>query len=195
MLGDFNALLPSQDKNGPLSSSSASLAFRNIIRDLGLIDLPLTNKAYTWSNDRRLPTLSVWTGYSSPKIGTRISRILSSGPSRGPVPTVPLCCSPHPPSSRLLSSLDLSLSGLGIRALVMWSIRPGHPQLPALKLCAAFLPKSLEWRKHFVPGVLGSLLRSRNRRLPVFFGSSGLTRWRRSELFLWRRAFYAPSLR
>ncbi len=57
VLGDFNVLLSSLDKNGPLSRPSASLAFRNIIRDLGLIDLPLLNKAFTWSNGRRLPVL------------------------------------------------------------------------------------------------------------------------------------------
>ncbi len=44
MIGDFNVLLSSLDKNGPLSNTSVVLAFRNVIRELGLIDFPLRNK-------------------------------------------------------------------------------------------------------------------------------------------------------
>ncbi len=57
MIGDFNVLLSSQDKNGPISCTSEILAFRDVILDLGLIDLPLLNKSFTWSNGRRQPTL------------------------------------------------------------------------------------------------------------------------------------------
>ncbi len=57
VIGDFNVLLSSQDKNGPISSISEIMAFRDVIHGLGLFDLPLLNKSFTWSNGRRLPTL------------------------------------------------------------------------------------------------------------------------------------------
>lgn len=56
-LGDFNVLLSLNDKNGLPSNTSDILAFREVISDLGLIDLPIMNKSYTWSNGRRSPTL------------------------------------------------------------------------------------------------------------------------------------------
>nr|CAD1821691.1 unnamed protein product [Ananas comosus var. bracteatus] len=56
-LGDFNVLLSLNDKNGLPSNTSDILAFREVISDVGLINLPIMNKSYTWSNGRRSPTL------------------------------------------------------------------------------------------------------------------------------------------
>nr|CAD1823673.1 unnamed protein product [Ananas comosus var. bracteatus] len=56
-MGDFNALLSLHDKNGPLLSTNDILQFREVVSDLGLVDLPLRNKSYTWTNGRRNPTL------------------------------------------------------------------------------------------------------------------------------------------
>ncbi|XP_020098941.1 uncharacterized protein LOC109717514 [Ananas comosus] len=56
-LGDFNTLLSPLDKNGTLSSPTHTLLFKELVRDLGLFDLPLLNKSYTWTNARRSPTL------------------------------------------------------------------------------------------------------------------------------------------
>ncbi len=57
LIGDCNVLLSSLDKNRPLTNTSTVLAFRNVIRGLGLIDLPLRNKLFTWSNGRSCPIL------------------------------------------------------------------------------------------------------------------------------------------
>nr|CAD1834396.1 unnamed protein product [Ananas comosus var. bracteatus] len=57
VLGDFNTLLSLSDKNGMPSNSAEILLFREAINDTGLADLPLRNRAYTWSNGRRNPTL------------------------------------------------------------------------------------------------------------------------------------------
>ncbi len=57
VLGDFNVLLSSGDKNGPPSNVNELLNFRSVVADTGLIDLPLRNKSFTWSNGRRIPTL------------------------------------------------------------------------------------------------------------------------------------------
>ncbi|XP_020094103.1 uncharacterized protein LOC109714089 [Ananas comosus] len=56
-LGNFNVLFSLRDKNGSSSNISDILLFRETVNDIGLIDLPLLNKSYTWSNGRRTPTL------------------------------------------------------------------------------------------------------------------------------------------
>nr|CAD1835673.1 unnamed protein product [Ananas comosus var. bracteatus] len=56
-LGDFNVLLSLNDKNGLPSNTADILAFREAVSDAGLIDLPIMNKSFTWSNGRRSPTL------------------------------------------------------------------------------------------------------------------------------------------
>ncbi len=57
VLGDFNALFSIRDKNGPPQNVSSTLHFRAVINEIGLLDLPLTNRTYTWTNGRRNPTL------------------------------------------------------------------------------------------------------------------------------------------
>ncbi len=57
VLGDFNVLLSSSDKNAHPSNTYDILNFRSVVADTGLIDLPLRNKSFTWSNGRRIPTL------------------------------------------------------------------------------------------------------------------------------------------
>nr|CAD1818572.1 unnamed protein product [Ananas comosus var. bracteatus] len=57
VLGDFNTLLSLKDKNGRPANTSEILLFREAINDVGLIDLPLLNQAYTWTNGRQIPTL------------------------------------------------------------------------------------------------------------------------------------------
>nr|CAD1829323.1 unnamed protein product [Ananas comosus var. bracteatus] len=57
VLGDFNALLSLRDKNGIPSNTNEIFTFRELVNDLSLIDLPLLNKSYTWSNGRRNSTL------------------------------------------------------------------------------------------------------------------------------------------
>ncbi len=54
---DFNTLFSLHDKNGPPSNISSILQFRSVINELGLLDLPLLNRSFTWTNGRRRPTL------------------------------------------------------------------------------------------------------------------------------------------
>nr|CAD1844395.1 unnamed protein product [Ananas comosus var. bracteatus] len=56
-IGDFNVLLSLEDKNGVPTHISDILNFREVINDIGLIDVPLQNRSYTWSNGRIIPTL------------------------------------------------------------------------------------------------------------------------------------------
>ncbi len=57
LVGDFNLLLFFRDKNGPPSSVLDILSFRSVVNDLGLLDLPIQNRSFTWSNGRANPTL------------------------------------------------------------------------------------------------------------------------------------------
>lgn len=56
-IGDFNVLLSRLDKNGPPSHTNDMLLFRVLVSNIGLFDLPLLNKSYTWTNGRWNPTL------------------------------------------------------------------------------------------------------------------------------------------
>nr|CAD1823427.1 unnamed protein product [Ananas comosus var. bracteatus] len=55
-LGDFNVLLSLEDKNGVPTHIPDILNFRDVINDIGLIDVPMLNRSYTWSNGRSIPT-------------------------------------------------------------------------------------------------------------------------------------------
>lgn len=57
VLGDFNVLLSADNKTGPTTSISDILKFREVVHELGLVDLPILNKSFTWTNGRCAPTL------------------------------------------------------------------------------------------------------------------------------------------
>ncbi len=56
-MGDFNTLFSVHDKNGTPSNFSEILLFREVINEIGLYDLPLSNRSFTRTNGRRNPTL------------------------------------------------------------------------------------------------------------------------------------------
>lgn len=57
MVGYFNVLLSVEDKNGPTSNIADILKFREVVHDLGLVDLSILNKDFTWTNSRGVHTL------------------------------------------------------------------------------------------------------------------------------------------
>lgn len=57
VLGDFKVPLSVQDKNGPTASVTDILNFREVVHEIGLVDLPIQNKSFTWSNGRGVSTL------------------------------------------------------------------------------------------------------------------------------------------
>lgn len=57
VLVDFNVLLSVQDKNGPAVNINDILHFREVVHEIGLVDLPILNRSFTWSNGRGVPTL------------------------------------------------------------------------------------------------------------------------------------------
>lgn len=54
--GDFNMIRYAHEKNNNFRQSEAE-AFNDCINDLNLIELPLLDRLYTWSNKRSTPTL------------------------------------------------------------------------------------------------------------------------------------------
>lgn len=52
LIGDFNALLHQDDKDGGRPISSSSTGFQKFINDFGLIDMGFLGHLYTWSNRR-----------------------------------------------------------------------------------------------------------------------------------------------
>jgi exonuclease III len=57
LLGDFNLMWNSTDKNNPSFRQDEADAFNDAIHNLALIELPLTDRLYTWSSNRTEPTL------------------------------------------------------------------------------------------------------------------------------------------
>jgi exonuclease III len=57
ILGDFNLMRFSTDKNNNNFRQTEADSFNNTINSLSLIELPLLDRAYTWSSNRQNPTL------------------------------------------------------------------------------------------------------------------------------------------
>lgn len=61
-MGDFNFYRSDENRNRPSGNFNDSLVFNNIISHLGLIELPIKVRSYTWSNMQSSPFLNKWTG-------------------------------------------------------------------------------------------------------------------------------------
>lgn len=48
--GDFNSTRGQEEQRGKTWSSKATLLFNDLIKGLALIDLPMVNQSFTWSN-------------------------------------------------------------------------------------------------------------------------------------------------
>jgi hypothetical protein len=62
-LRDFNFYRSLEDRNQPGGNLQDTLIFNDIIGHLGLIELPLKGRAYTWSNMQQIPSLSSLIGF------------------------------------------------------------------------------------------------------------------------------------
>ena len=57
LMGDFNFYRSEENRNRPGGNFEDSLVFNSIISQLGLIELPLKGRSYTWSNMQETPLL------------------------------------------------------------------------------------------------------------------------------------------
>jgi hypothetical protein len=57
IVGDFNLCRSPDDRNRPGGDLSAMFLFNEAISSLGLIELPLKGRCYTWSNKQQTPLL------------------------------------------------------------------------------------------------------------------------------------------
>lgn len=51
IMGDFNLIRGQDDRNRPGGNVNEIFAFNEVISHLGLVELPLKGKMYTWSNN------------------------------------------------------------------------------------------------------------------------------------------------
>jgi hypothetical protein len=56
VVGDFNLIRKSKDRNRPRGNTSEMLLFNNAISSLGLVDIPLHGRKFTWTNKQQPPT-------------------------------------------------------------------------------------------------------------------------------------------
>lgn len=57
LLGDFNFYRSAHNRNKPGGNFNDTMVFNNIISHLGLIELPIKGRSYTWSNMQDSPLL------------------------------------------------------------------------------------------------------------------------------------------
>ena len=57
MLGDFNFIRSDENRNKPGGDVNEIFLFNDIIGHLGLIELPLKGRSFTWSNMQEQPLL------------------------------------------------------------------------------------------------------------------------------------------
>jgi hypothetical protein len=58
VVGDFNLIRASRDKNNDNFDLALASAFDSLIANLALFELPLLDRLYTWSNKRDSPVLA-----------------------------------------------------------------------------------------------------------------------------------------
>lgn len=56
--GDFNTILDPEDRSSQISNWREPVRFAQLISSLGLINLNLLGRKYTWSNARQAPTMA-----------------------------------------------------------------------------------------------------------------------------------------
>jgi hypothetical protein len=86
LMGDFNFYRYAKNINRAGGNFQDSLIFNNIISHLGLIELPLKGRSYTWSNTQDVPLLEqidwfftsiAWTGVFPFSVVLPLARIIS----------------------------------------------------------------------------------------------------------------------
>jgi len=58
LAGDFNLIRAAEEKNSASANNTHITAFNQTIEDLGILELPLLDCLFTWSNLRATPTLA-----------------------------------------------------------------------------------------------------------------------------------------
>lgn len=81
--GDFNLVREPSDKNNDNFNVCLASAFNSAIHDMSLIELPLLDRLFTWSNKRTLPVLA------------RLDRTFINGDFESAVPNTSLTSLPH----------------------------------------------------------------------------------------------------
>ncbi len=110
-MGDFNTLLSLNDKNGAPSSIPTILQFRAVINEIGLLDLPLLNRAYTWTNGGGTQLSNGWIAPSFRMVGLPFSLTLCGGRSPAHGRIIRRWSSPLSRSSLHLPSFALKPTG------------------------------------------------------------------------------------
>ncbi|CAN6171049.1 unnamed protein product [Urochloa humidicola] len=89
LAGDFNLLRAPSDKNSTNFNTSLAASFNTTLNDLALLELPLLDRLYTWSNKRAVPTLA------------RLDRVLINSSFSSLLPDTTLTSRPHATSDHV----------------------------------------------------------------------------------------------
>ena len=137
--GDFNLIHFPSDKNNTAFHHAEANAFNQTLDDLALIELPLLDRRFTWSNERNTPTL------------TKIDRMLVSIEWELTYPDYLLQASLlvrlimhlsiylRATLMELRDAFGLNFTGPSLRALKMRSEKPGSAAMISLTLLKGWM--------------------------------------------------------
>jgi exonuclease III len=118
--GDFNILRKESDKNKPGGTNSWSSLFNSIIDIHSLIELDLSGRLYTWSNNKDPPTFEKLNRFlASPEWVLQFKNVSVTGLNRTFSNHVPLC----------LKTDSLSILKRDFRYELCWKLRPDFKDL------------------------------------------------------------------
>lgn len=143
------------EKNNPNFHSSEAEAFNDVIHDLCLIELPLLDRNFTWSNKRDIPTLErldrafISLAWDVVLPNTNLSSLTRSTSDHVPLKVEISTSIPKPKTFRFDNTWSLHPSFLA-SITEAWNIRnpPTHPTAALVRRLKSTRAAAKKWRRH-----------------------------------------------
>ena len=112
ILGDFNFIRYTHNRNKPRGNAADMMLFNDFIREQNLTELPIKGRAYTWSNMQADPLLEQLDWFFTSLHWTSSFPNTVVNPQGKPTSDHILVWCLFKPPCQALESLDLKISGL-----------------------------------------------------------------------------------
>lgn len=153
--GDFNMIRYASEKNNSDFHISEAEAFNDMIHDLCLIELPLLDRSFAWSNKREIPTLErldrafINLSWDATLPNTNLSSLTRSTSDHVPLKIEISTSIPKPSTFHFDNTWALHPSFLSSVAEA-WNIQnpPAHPTAALVRRLKSTRAAAKDWRKH-----------------------------------------------
>jgi exonuclease III len=123
LMGDFNLVRAPRDKSNDNFNSSEAASFNDFINNLGLIEIPLLDRQFTWSNQQNPPILA------------RLDRVLVNPEWSLALPDSTLTSSSRPTSDHVTLHLEASSKAPRSNVFRLENTWLSHPDFSTLVGC------------------------------------------------------------